>query len=115
MGNVFALLGLRALFVLVEGMIRRFRYLDETIAVVPALAAVKLLIEAIYKIGPVRSLAIAAAALATGITASIIADRRDPDADAKREERGQRTSRSADAEDSGGEAEAAEPATARRS
>src|SRR5918992_1537537 len=34
MGNVFALLGLRALFVLVEGLIRRFRYLDETIAVV---------------------------------------------------------------------------------
>ena len=37
MGNVFALLGLRALFVLVEGLIRRFRYLDETIAVVLAL------------------------------------------------------------------------------
>ena len=34
MGNVFALLGLRALFVLVEGLIARFRYLDETIAVV---------------------------------------------------------------------------------
>ena len=34
MGNVFALLGLRALFVLVEGLIRRFRYLDETIAIV---------------------------------------------------------------------------------
>jgi tellurite resistance protein TerC len=28
MGNVFALLGMRALFVLVEGLIRRFRYLD---------------------------------------------------------------------------------------
>ena len=37
MGNVFALLGMRALFVLVEGLIRRFRYLDETIAVVLAL------------------------------------------------------------------------------
>ncbi|MBA3509653.1 MAG: TerC/Alx family metal homeostasis membrane protein, partial [Thermoleophilaceae bacterium] len=34
MGNVFALLGLRALFVLVEGLIQRFRYLDQTIAVV---------------------------------------------------------------------------------
>ena len=39
MANVFALLGLRALFVLVEGLIRRFRYLDETIAVVLALVA----------------------------------------------------------------------------
>ncbi len=58
MGNVFALLGLRALFVLVEGLIRRFRYLDETIAVVLALVAVKLLIEDLYKIGPVASLAL---------------------------------------------------------
>src|SRR5688500_18045708 len=108
MGNVFALLGLRALFVLVEGMIRRFRYLDETIAIVLALVAVKLLIEDVYKIGPVGSLAIVAVAFAVGITASIIADRRDPDADAKREERGQRTARSADGGGSGGEPEAAE-------
>ncbi len=108
MGNVFALLGLRALFVLVEGMIRRFRYLDETIAVVLALVAVKLLIEDVYKIGPVGSLAIVAVAFAIGIIASIIADKRDPEADAKREERGQRTARSADEPGSGGEAEAAE-------
>jgi tellurite resistance protein TerC len=95
---VFALLGLRALFVLVEGLIRRFRYLDETIAIVLALVAVKLLIEDIYKIGPVASLGIVAAAFTVGIIASIIADRRDPEAEAKREERGQRTSRSAEAE-----------------
>ena len=36
---------MRALFVLVEGLIRRFRYLDETIAVVLAVVAVKLLLE----------------------------------------------------------------------
>jgi tellurite resistance protein TerC len=101
MGNVFALLGLRALFVLVEGLIRRFRYLDETIAIVLALVAVKLLIEDIYKIGPVASLGIVAAAFAIGIIASIVADRRDPDADAKRAERSQRTTRSA--EEEGGE------------
>ena len=98
MGNVFALLGLRALFVLVEGLIRRFRYLDETIAIVLALVGVKLLIEDVVKVGPVVSLLIVAAAFAIGITASVIADRRDPDADAKREERGQRTSRSAEEE-----------------
>ncbi len=84
MGNVFALLGLRALFVLVEGLIRRFRYLDETIAIVLALVGVKLLI--------------VAAAFAIGIVASIVADKRDPEAAAKREERGQPTSRSAEAE-----------------
>ena len=60
MGNIFALLGLRALFVLVEGLIRRFRYLDETIAIVLALVAVKLLLEDTYKVGPLASLAVVA-------------------------------------------------------
>jgi tellurite resistance protein TerC len=92
MGNVFALLGLRALFVLVEGLIRRFRYLDETIAVVLALVGVKLLIEDLVKIGPVVSLLIVAACFAGGIIASMIIDRRDPDAEAKREERAATTS-----------------------
>jgi tellurite resistance protein TerC len=87
MGNVFALLGLRALFVLVEGLIRRFRYLDETIAVVLALVAVKLLIEDIYKIGPVASLLMVVACFVVGIVASLIADARDPESEAKREER----------------------------
>jgi tellurite resistance protein TerC len=87
MGNVFALLGMRALFVLVEGLIRRFRYLDETIAVVLALVAVKLLIEDVYKMGPVLSLAMVAACFVVGITASLIADARDPHAEEKQAER----------------------------
>jgi len=87
MGNVFALLGLRALFVLVESLIVRFRYLDETIAVVLGLVGVKLLIEDIVKIGPVGSLAGIAVVFAIGIGLSVRADRRDPDADHKREER----------------------------
>jgi tellurite resistance protein TerC len=91
MANIFALLGLRALFVLVEGLIRRFRYLDETIAVVLALVAVKLLIEDIYKISPEGSLLVVAVAFAIGITASLIADARDPEADRKRAERANRT------------------------
>jgi tellurite resistance protein TerC len=80
MGNIFALLGLRALFVLVEGLIRRFRYLDETIAVVLALVAVKLLLEDTYKVGHVTSLAVVALAFAIGIVASLIGDRRAADA-----------------------------------
>jgi len=87
-GNVFALLGLRALFVLVEGLIKRFRYLDETIAVVLALIAVKLLIEEWVKIGPILNLAIVAAAFALGITASLIGDRRDPEGAHERREEG---------------------------
>jgi tellurite resistance protein TerC len=76
MGNIFALLGLRALFVLVEGLIRRFRYLDETIAVVLALVAVKLLLEDVYKVGPIASLAVVAFAFTVGIVASLIGDKR---------------------------------------
>ena len=91
MGNVFALLGLRALFVLVEGLIRRFRYLDQTIAVVLGVVGVKLLIEDFVHIGPLASLAIIAILFAIGIVASLIADRRDPDSDAKQEERSHRT------------------------
>ena len=78
MGNVFALLGLRALFVLVEWLIARFRYLDETIAVVLALVGVKLLLEDVYKLGPIASLGVVAACFAVGIVASIIGDKRDP-------------------------------------
>ncbi len=91
MGNVFALLGLRALFVLVEGLIRRFRYLDQTIAVVLGVVGVKLLIEDFVHIGPLASLGIIALLFAIGIIASIVADRRDPDSDAKQEERAHRT------------------------
>jgi tellurite resistance protein TerC len=84
MANVFALLGLRALFVLVEGLMRSFRYLDETVAVVLAVVGVKLLVEDLVKIGPVLNLAIVAAAFAIGILASIVADRRDPAGAAER-------------------------------
>jgi tellurite resistance protein TerC len=87
MGNVFALLGLRALFVLVESLIARFRYLDETIAIVLALVGVKLLIEDIVEIGPLASLIGIAVAFTIGILLSVRADRRDPDAEHKRQER----------------------------
>ncbi len=87
MGNVFALLGMRALFVLVEGLIARFRYLDQTIAVVLGVVGVKLLAEDLYKVGPVLSLVVIFLLFSVGITASLIADSRDPDAEAKREER----------------------------
>jgi tellurite resistance protein TerC len=87
MGNVFALLGMRALFVLVESLIARFRYLDETIAIVLGLVGVKLLIEDLVEIGPLVSLGVIAVAFTIGILLSIRADRRDPHAEERREER----------------------------
>jgi tellurite resistance protein TerC len=83
--HAFALMGLRALFALVEELIRRFRYLDETIAVVLGMVGVKLLIEDIYKVGPVLSLVLVLVAFAVGIGASMLGDRRDPEgAEARR-------------------------------
>ena len=87
MGNVFALLGMRALFVLVESLIARFRYLDETIAFVLGLVGVKILVEDLVHVGPVASLAVIAGLFTVGIVASVVADRRDPEAQRKRDER----------------------------
>ncbi len=86
--NAFALLGLRSLFALVEELIRRFRYLDQTIAVVLAIVAVKLLTEDLVHVGPVVSLLVVLACFTVGIVASVAVDRRDPDsARERREER----------------------------
>jgi tellurite resistance protein TerC len=98
MGNVFALLGMRALFVLVESLIARFRFLDETIAVVLGLVGVKLLTEDVVTIGPVVSLAIVAAAFTIGIVASVLVDRRDPEAGRKRELRVEHMRQAAEAD-----------------
>jgi tellurite resistance protein TerC len=117
MGNVFALLGLRALFVLVESLIARFRYLDETIAIVLGLVGVKLLIEDIVEIGPVVSLAIIAVAFTIGILLSIRADRRDPDAEQIRRERTEAMRQGADGGGpplGEGERDTAEPAASHR-
>jgi tellurite resistance protein TerC len=86
--NAFALLGLRSLFALVEELIKRFRYLDQTIAFVLGIVAVKLLIEDLVKIGPIVSLALVLGCFAVGIVASVVSDRRDPEgADERRGER----------------------------
>jgi tellurite resistance protein TerC len=82
--NAFALMGLRALFTLVEELIRRFRFLDETIAVVLGIVGLKLLLEDVYKVSPALSLVIVVVAFAIGIAASVVADRRDPQGAAAR-------------------------------
>ncbi len=78
---------LRALFVLVEGLIARFRYLDQTIAFVLGFVGVKLLTEDLVHLSPLLSFAAIAGIFGAGIGASMVADRRDPNADEKREQR----------------------------
>jgi tellurite resistance protein TerC len=75
--NGFALLGLRALFSLVEDLIKRFRYLNQTVAIVLGVVALKLLIQDVYKASAPVSLAIVIGLFAAGITLSIVVDGRD--------------------------------------
>ena len=77
--NGFALLGLRALFVLVEQLIKRFRYLTQTVAAVLGLVALKLLISGVWKAPPAVSLGLVFALFAIGVWLSVRADARDPD------------------------------------
>jgi tellurite resistance protein TerC len=77
MGNAFALMGLRALFVLVETLLGRLRYLDQTIAVVLGLVGLKLIAEEWVHISAPASLGIVLSAFALGTAASLLADRRD--------------------------------------
>ena len=77
MGNVFALLGLRALFALAERLRDRFRYFAQTVAAILAAVALKLLAEELVSLNPFASLAVVLGLLASGITASLVADRRD--------------------------------------
>lgn len=71
--NVFALLGLRALIVLVDRLIERFRFLDQTIAVVLGVIAVKLVLEEahVLEIDPLASLGMVAAIFGAGIGLSV--------------------------------------------
>jgi tellurite resistance protein TerC len=85
MANVFALVGLRSLFVLVRGLVRHFRFLNQTIGAVLGLVGVKLLLQDVVEIGPLASLGGVVACLVVGGIASVIADRRDPEGAAARQ------------------------------
>jgi tellurite resistance protein TerC len=76
--NAFALLGLASLLALIDLLVRRFRYVDETIALVLAFVGTKILLADVVHLGDLATLAVIAAFLAAGIGASLVADRLDP-------------------------------------
>jgi tellurite resistance protein TerC len=76
--NAFALLGLGSLLALVDVLVRRFRYLDETIALILAFVGIKILTADLVDIGDLGSLAVIGALIAGGVIASLVADRLDP-------------------------------------
>jgi predicted tellurium resistance membrane protein TerC len=71
---------LGSLLAIVEILVRRFRYVDETIALILALAfvGIKILAADLVDISDLVSLAVIAALLAGVVVASLIADRVDP-------------------------------------
>lgn len=70
--NVFAILGLRALFFAVAGLVRIFHHLHYGLAVVLVFVGMKMLLSDIYKIPTPLSLAIVAAVLLGSILASVL-------------------------------------------
>ena len=75
--NVFAILGLRALYFAVAGLIRLFRYLDYGLSAVLVFIGAKMLAADLYHLPVAVALGVVAAILTTAILASIlIPDRR---------------------------------------
>ena len=78
LANALALLGLRSLIALVDDLVRRFRYIDKTIALVIAFAGAKILLAPVVELSDAVTVAVIAALFAAGVGASVVADRLDP-------------------------------------
>lgn len=76
--NVFAILGLRALYFLLAAVLPLFRYLSAGLAVVLMFIGVKMLIEKWVEISTAISLSVVGAVLAVSVIASMIAAKLDP-------------------------------------
>ncbi len=74
--NIFAILGLRALYFALAGVLDTFRYLKTALVVLLAFIGLKMLASGHYPMPPLLSLGIVFAILGTGIGASLWAARR---------------------------------------
>ncbi len=76
--NIFAILGLRALYFLLAGIIPKFRYLRVGLAIVLVFVGIKMVIEGIYKIPIVLSLAFILTVLTLSVLLSWLIPERAP-------------------------------------
>jgi len=90
--NVFAILGLRALYFLLAGMMNMFRYLSYGLSAILIFVGLKMIgeylahhfgwvAEGVHVVSPVMSLSVIVALLAISITASIVAAKREAKAE----------------------------------
>lgn len=70
--NVFAILGLRALYFVLSGAIRKFRYLRAGLALVLIFVGIKMLVAGFYKLPTLVSLGIICGILGAAILASVV-------------------------------------------
>ncbi len=73
--NIFAVLGLRALYFLVAGFMKKFRYLRYGLSVVLAFIGIKMLIEPFLEIHILVSLIVIFLVLAAAVLLSLVTDR----------------------------------------
>jgi tellurite resistance protein TerC len=73
--NVFAILGLRALYFALAGLMRLFHYLHYGLSAILVFVGVKMLLVNIYKIPVALALAVIASILLISVIASIIRPR----------------------------------------
>ena len=74
--NLFAILGLRALYFLLAGLIDRFVYLKQGLAALLVFAGVKILVADVYKMPIPLTLGVIVGILAISIVASALVSRR---------------------------------------
>jgi tellurite resistance protein TerC len=75
--NIFAVLGLRSLFFLVSGLVRKLHYLSYGVAIILAFIGVKIFIEGFYKIPVGVSLGVLAGVLLISSAASLLVPHRE--------------------------------------
>jgi tellurite resistance protein TerC len=73
--NIFAILGLRALYFVLSGYLAGFAYLKPALAVILVFVGAKMMLADVYKIDPLVSLGVIASVLAIAVVASMLSKR----------------------------------------
>jgi tellurite resistance protein TerC len=82
--NIFAILGLRSLYFILEGMMGRFRHLQVALAFVLVFIGAKMLLHSVYVLPNLISLGVILGAVCIGVISSLLSDRAEERAESKR-------------------------------